>query len=155
MLRKLAVGLLSLALVSLPLGCSGGTSGKKEDEKKGDEKKGDEKKSSDSSGGTGDAAEDVATDSLKAMNDLADALEKVTDKASAEKVKPEIEAIVKRAKDAKERGDKLPEAKQKELQAKHLDAMQKAARRMFGAMTKLAAKPDAAKVLDPVLKELK
>ena len=99
--------------------------------------------------GCGDSPESITKDMIKAMNEMADVLESIKDKDSAEKAKPKLEALSKKMKDLKERADKLKvdDKKKKELEEKYKDEVAKAGMRLFGALAKVGSNPDAAAAL--------
>jgi hypothetical protein len=102
--------------------------------------------------GCGDSPDSVIKDQIKLMNDMADVLEGIKDKDSAEKAKPKLEALAKKAKDIEERAKKLklddmPKEKQEALKKKYEDDIKKAAGRFGAAMMKAMTNPDAAGAL--------
>ncbi len=94
--------------------------------------------------------ESLTDEMVTSTEEIADVLETVTDKASAEAAKPRLEAIAKKMKDTLERRKALGEPDAAEQQAiaekvkSRLDASQA---RMMQAMMRLQSQPDALQVL--------
>jgi len=109
--------------------------------------------------GCGDSHEKAAGDMVSLMNRLADTLDTVKDKASAEAAKDKLKAIGTEMKEMKARMDKLgkpSEAKEKELKEKYEKELTAATTRIMGASMKIAAAgPEAAEILKDVMNDMK
>lgn len=102
--------------------------------------------------GCGDSPDSVMKDTIKLMNEMADVMEGIKDKDSAEKAKPKLEALAKKMKDLEERAkklklDEMPKEKKEALQKKYEDDLKKAGTRFGAAMMKAMTNPDAAGAL--------
>lgn len=107
--------------------------------------------------GGGDTAESLANDSIDAMSDLTATLAKVTDKASAEKHKGDVEAAVERMNALKAKAEALPKDQQeptKEQMAKLEPKMTALMQSMMTEMARLASNPEAQAVLMPVIEKM-
>jgi hypothetical protein len=99
-----------------------------------------------------DTPDKVMKDQIVIMSEMCDVLESVKDKESAEKAKPKLEALVKKAKTIEARVQKLkvndlPKEQKEALEKKYKEEMQKTATRFFAAATKLSQDKDLAGVL--------
>src|SRR5262249_39587168 len=99
--------------------------------------------------GCGDSPDAVMKDTIKLMNEAADALDSAKDKDSAEKAKTKLEEIEKKFKDVVERAKKMKvsEEKGKQLAEKYKDDMEKVQKRMIEVSINLAKNPEAANIV--------
>jgi len=138
MLRRLTVGVFALALAFLVAGP--GFADDKADPKP-------EK----------DTPDQFMKDAIKLVGELADNLEKVKDKASAEKAKPKLVDLLRRLKKLDERGRKvisaLPKEEQQALQKKYKDDLEKVSRRFAAEGARIGKDPDLQAVLKDIEKE--
>ena len=106
--------------------------------------------------GCGDSPDAVMKDTLKLMNEAADALESAKDKDSAEKAKAKLQDINKRLKDVVERAKKLKvtEQQNKKLEEKYKDDINNMNKRMEAAAKKLGSNPEAASIVLPAVLEI-
>jgi len=144
LLRKLAGGLLALALLCLPLGSVAGNEGRQPDDKKGDPTK------------PSDSPDKVMKDTLKLLNEMADAIESAKDKDSAEKARTKLEALEKKFRDIGDRAKKLKVTNEagKKLAEKYKDDLEKATKRMVQAGLQLGKNADAAQIILPALQKI-
>jgi hypothetical protein len=97
-----------------------------------------------------DSFDAMIQDQLVLMKKMGDVLEGVTDKESAEKAKPELDALNKKGQALKARADKLgkpAEAEEAKLKEKYGKQMEEVGGKMMEQMTRLMAKPEAMKVV--------
>ena len=112
MLRKLTAGMFAGALIFLVLGCSGGSSQKKEDKKE-DAK-------------DGDSLGSIMKDNIKLDNEYAEVLEGIKSKDDVAKAKSMVDALQKKKNDIGERMKKqLKDVKKEEAVKKVLEVAKK------------------------------
>jgi len=106
--------------------------------------------------GCGDSPDSIMKDTIKLMNDMADAVESAKDKDSAEKAKAKLEDIDKKFKDLAERAKKVKvsDDQGKKLTEKYKEDIEKATKRMMEAGMSLAKNPEAAAIIAPALKQI-
>jgi len=104
-----------------------------------------------------DSHDAVLKDAIKLMHEVADTLDKVKDKDSAEKGKRELEAQGKKWKALAQRMKKLGKPDrdtEKALQKKFQSDLEKAQKHILQAATGLGKSPEAAAVILPALQDL-
>jgi hypothetical protein len=97
-----------------------------------------------------DSRDKVFVDQLALMTSMTGVLEGVTDKATAEKAKPELKSLTEKAEVIKARADKLGEPSQEEeeaMKAKYGPQMEAVGSKMMAQMMRLMAKPEAMAVI--------
>ena len=107
--------------------------------------------------GGADTHDSVMNESLTLMDKIGAEMKKVTDKASAEKSKPTLEALVADMNTLKKRVDALgkPNAEQEaELKKKYDEKMKKALESFMGGMMKANMDPEISQVLKPVFDKI-
>lgn len=108
-------------------------------------------------GGTPKTPDAVGEAMLKTMEKMSTVLEKVTDKASAQKARPELEKLTKKGKELGEKMKELEKAMTQEqkdaLEKKFSDRGQKIMEKLGPAMMKIMMDPEIAKELE-FLKEM-
>jgi uncharacterized lipoprotein YehR (DUF1307 family) len=110
--------------------------------------------------GCGDSHESLTKDAIKLTNEMADVLESIKDKDSAEKAKPKLEKLAEKFKDLKKRMDKIgkpDKAKEEALEKKYKSDAEAAGKRLVTALGKAAAVPGGADAIKSLgsLKDLK
>ena len=109
-------------------------------------------------GGAVDSHEDGLDETVDAMEELIEVLEGVTDKASAEDAKDEIEKLADRINDIKEQMEKLPQPtgeEQARLAKLDEEKIGPLMQRFMAAAMKVASNPEIRKILDPAMKKMK
>ena len=97
-----------------------------------------------------DSRDKVMEDQLALMTSMVGVLEGVTDKATAEKAKPEMTSLNTKAEAVKLRADKLGEPSQEEeesLKAKYGPQLEEVGGKIMAQMMRLMAKPEAMAII--------
>jgi hypothetical protein len=105
--------------------------------------------------GCGDNPNKVASDRIDLVNRLADVLEGVTDRKSAEEARSEVKAVQKQLEALDERArrlklSELPRDKEGSLKSKFKGDMKQAADRLKKAQDRVLGNPETAGVLQPL-----
>jgi len=101
--------------------------------------------------------EDLARESIGTMNEIADVLAKITDKASAQKHVGELEKLSAKMKEQKAQMDKMGEPSEKDAEAmlKKLEGdLNAATQKMTREMSRIAQDPAIMEVLGPVFEKM-